>query len=618
MVHVSEKEHRFDDAHLIDHLKHYLPSQSPLKDFIHHNTLHAFQKYPFNEGIRKASKIFGYKVSLSLAEYRKLLHEGQIDQHVVNKILIEQKGEDAHEWLTKMMSGEYPDLLNQRIGILRGLWKSNYRIDIDFEIQPILFRILCSYLDQGISVRNFPITSLGFIDSIKELEKNSYTSFFKTERPRTLLFDKDLSITKLLKMLVGDEKYFEDYVFDQQFSHPGWSGIVVQVEDNPHTLVDTKSIHLKNLIIFELLLEIDALDNKFGTIWAPLSAKIPKGLPHIFDEIKFTEEDEVLSLWQKAYEFTFFDKVLYGIKANENEQELAFIEEPSFQALLCIDDRECSMRRYLEYVDKKCQTYGTAGFFGVEFYYQPMGSSLMTKVCPAPVIPKYLIKEIETGRKMDADFHLGKLPKTLIGELFVSHIIGFWSALKLAGNIFRPTFSPATSASEKHMNKDSKLTIEYEGNDLVSGLNVGFTKEEMAARVEGTLKSIGLVKTFAPIVYVMGHGSTSVNNTHYAGYDCGACSGRPGSVNARVFAYMANDAEVRTLLSARGILLPKTTRFIGALHDTSRDEMYYYDDENLSIKHLEAHTINKKKKRRALKNESGEKVKKIEINQFKK
>ena len=62
----------FDEHDAIKELKHYLPAQSPLKDFIHHNTLHAFQHMKFYDAIRHASGMFGYKVSLSLDEYRSL------------------------------------------------------------------------------------------------------------------------------------------------------------------------------------------------------------------------------------------------------------------------------------------------------------------------------------------------------------------------------------------------------------------------------------------------------------------------------------------------------------------------------------------------------------------
>src|SRR6478609_7237651 len=120
------------------------------------------------------------------------------------------------------------------------------------------------------------------------------------------------------------------------------------------------------------------------------------------------------------------------------------------------------------------------------------------------------------------------------GGWLIAQTLGFWSALKLFINIFRPTMSPATASSFRHMDKFSKLTIQNKSlDDRENDLQIGFTIDEMATRVENLLKSIGLVKDFAPIVYVIGHGSSSVNNPHYAAYDCGACSGRAGSVNSR-------------------------------------------------------------------------------------
>src|SRR3954470_8629072 len=92
------------DLHEIVHeLKHFLPAQAPLKDFIHHNTLHAFQKLKFHTGIRHASEMFGYKVSLSLAEYRSLYHSQRISTLVLERIIAERKGPAlVKEWKEKV------------------------------------------------------------------------------------------------------------------------------------------------------------------------------------------------------------------------------------------------------------------------------------------------------------------------------------------------------------------------------------------------------------------------------------------------------------------------------------------------------------------------------------
>lgn len=585
---MKKSDFKFDEHKVLHNLKHYLPAQSPLKDFIHHNTLHAFQNRRFDEAIYAASQIFGYKVSLNLSEYRDLYKAGQIRDEVLDRIISKRKGEkNVSYWKEKLLNGVYHRPL-PRIGRLRSNWKKLHQVDLDSLVHPLLFRTLCSYLDQGIAIWNFPVWHKGFLASIRELERNSFISFFRTPRARTLLLKGHCTIRQLLRILVGyDESLYEQYLFDQQFAHQGWSGMVAVIEEHPEALLDHRKISLHDLIVFELLLEIDALDYHFGEYWLPLEQALEERPVGLFEPVEVSELDEVTMMWQEAYEWSYYDEVLAAIRKVRPAEKPA---RKTFQAVFCIDDRECSFRRWLEHTDPCCQTYGTPGFFGVAFYYQPDHGKFFEKLCPAPVTPKHLIKEIGVRRKHQSDAHFGKKSHSLFRGWLITQTLGFWSAVKLFINIFRPSFGPATASSFRHMEKQSKLTIECSNPAYQEkGLQVGFTVDEMTDRVEKLLRSIGLVSDFAPIVYVIGHGSSSVNNPHYAAYDCGACSGRPGSVNARVFCYMANHPEVRAKLNDRGISIPDNTIFIGGLHDTTRDEIQFFDEETLRLQHRELH-----------------------------
>lgn len=582
----------FNEHDVLHELRHFLPAQAPLKDFIHHNTLHAFQNLKWETAIRRAEKMFGYKVSLSLEEYRSLYKTKQIKQANLERIIVERKGkENLTLWINNILNKDYDTSNSARIGILRSHWKSQYHINLDSVTHPKIFRILCSYLDQGISIWKFPVHEKGFLASLREIEKNSSASIFKTERVRELFLNTDLEINTLLTTLVGDEQLYKQYLFDQQFAHQGWSGMVCSIEDQPQSLLDPKKISLKELIILECLLEIDTLDSKLGETWAPLATKLVKKVNDIFAPVETTELNEVLSILQNAYEWTYYDDVLSGLKLVAPEPKK---QQASFQAMFCIDDRECSLRRYIETNDQNCETFGTPGFFTVEFFFKPEHGKFYSKLCPAPVTPKYLIKEIDTTSVRKKDAHFTNQSHSLVRGWIISQTLGFWSAIKLFLNIFRPTMSPATAHSFNHMDQFSKLTIENtDPKDIENGLQIGFNVDEMVTRVEALLKSVGLVKDFAPIVYLIGHGSSSVNNPHYAGYDCGACSGRPGSVNARVMCYMANKKEVREKLAKNGIVIPETTQFLGGLHDTSRDEIAFFDESSLSPVNIENHKKNK-------------------------
>lgn len=583
----------FNEQTILHKLRHYLPAQAPLKDFIHHNTLHAFQALPFDKAIFSASAILGYKVSLTLAEYRHQYAKGRIRDEVLNQIIIKKKGEaQLPEWKQKLLHGVYHRPM-PRIGTLRANWKKLHQVDLDSLVHPLLFRILCSYLDQGIAIWNFPVWHKGFLASIRELERTSLTSFFRSSRAKELLLKGHCRIEQLLRILVGfDRTLYAHYLFDQQFAHQGWSGMVAVVEEHPETLLDKRKISLHDLIVFELLLEIDALDFYFGPYWLPLEQGLHEKPEPLFADVSVTELDEVTMLWQEAFEWSYYNPVLAGIQVAVQDKPA---REKSFQAVFCIDDRECSLRRYLEQTDGRCETFGTPGFFGVEFYFQPDHGKFYDKLCPAPVTPKYLIKEVGIRRKHSRDTHFTQRTHSLLGGWLISQTLGFWSAFKLFLNIIRPSISPATATSFQHMHEHSRLTIECRNPEYKEkGLQLGFTIEEMAERVEAVLRSIGMVNDFAPLVYVVGHGASSVNNPHYAAYDCGACSGRAGSVNARVFSFMANHAGVRALLEKSGISIPEQTLFVGGLHDTTRDEIVFFDENSLSPESKRLHEQHKK------------------------
>jgi uncharacterized protein YbcC (UPF0753/DUF2309 family) len=588
----------FNEQHVIHELKHFLPSQQALKDFIHHNTLHAFQHMKFYDAIFKASKIFGFQVHLKLEEYRELYSTGRIREDIIEKLIADKKG-NTEDWKEKLIHKNYDTINHPRIGQLRKFWKEIYQLDLDNKTHPLLFRILCAFLDQGIAIESFPVVNKSFIDSVREMEQNSFVSFFNTKEVREKFNSRNYSITELLQTIVGKEEYFKQYLFDQHFSHHGWSGFVSAVEDNPQTLLDPKKITLKELIEFELLLELDVLIDLYGNSFQPLSQKISIKPVNILEDISKTELTEVIELWQDAFEWSYYDSVLKGLqlsnqKSISSKNQTNSESEKSLQAIFCIDEREDSIRRHIEAVDKHSETFGAPGFFAVEFYFQQEGSKFYDKLCPAPVTPKYLIKEFGSKSIKKSELIYTKLTHGFFTGFALSITFGFWAFLKTILNLFKPVMSPAISNAYGHMDKQSVLTIENKSlTDVENGLQIGYTIDEMVTRAEGFLRGIGLIQNFAPIVYVVAHGSSSANNPHHGAHDCGACSGRPGATNARVLAAILNKQKVRDIINANGIVIPNQTQFIGCMHDTAADVMEYYDEYVLNNENEKKHLINK-------------------------
>jgi hypothetical protein len=306
-------------------------------------------------------------------------------------------------------------------------------------------------------------------------------------------------------------------------------------------------------------------------------------------------------VWQEAYEHHYRMDVLQGLAQNRRRPEaLRKVSDPRFQVLFCIDDREEGIRRHIEELSPRHETFGVAGFFGVAVDYCGLDDAGTAALCPVVVTPRHQVVEHphpEHGHLAQARARLRALWSRLdhwlhsgshsleLGWL-LTPLLGLLSALLLPLHLLFPRtvdrlrralarrLLPAPRTVLTSLRPDEHLTPEGQKP-------TGFTVAEQADRVAATLENVGLVKNFAPLVVLLGHGAISVNNPHQSAYDCGACGGRHGSPNARLFAEMANRPEVRERLRARGIHIPDTTFFVGGLHNTTTDEVLLSDTERV-------------------------------------
>lgn len=113
----------------------------------------------------------------------------------------------------------------------------------------------------------------------------------------------------------------------------------------------------------------------------------------------------------------------------------------------------------------------------------------------------------------------------------------------------------------------------------------GFTITEQAHFAETALRILGFTKTFARLVLLCAHGSSSDNNPYESALDCGACGGNHGISNARTLAVMANKPQVRQVLAQNGIPIPPDTHFLPGQHDTTTDEVELFDLEEVPATH---------------------------------
>jgi hypothetical protein len=516
---------------------------------------------------------------------------------------------------------------------------------VDEIIHPWLIRLCAVFLDQGMAYWPMPQREQGFYRCVRTLLGQPGALFpryllgLDDEFRRQLYFSFSASDAVLDYL---DTQFFREHEWDdvlrtELLALPGWAGLMRRLEEDPR-LAPHESMPCSLMDFLAVRLTMSRVASRMGAAEtipqeSPLKTQEKRRLSRtarIYDaarvvslsaaEVSRLSEPEWAAfvaearacnglerrrILHTAYERWHEREILSGLASHRKHRGLSSVQRPAAQVFFCIDEREESMRRALEEADPQVETFSSAGYFGVAVDYKGIDDVHSAAFCPVVVKPAHAVMErpkAEDRKLLESRRWRRRVLGLLMRSSFVSSktlfrgwlsttALGLLSVVPLIGHLLAPRqYARLRDSLNKAFLPEPRTELTLmrstaQSQSAVSGLMTGFAPSEKIERVAGVLGPAGLVRDFARLVVILGHGSTSLNNPHESAHDCGACGGRRGGPNARLFAAMANRPEVREGLRERGIHIPADTWLIGGDHDTCSDDVELFDLDAVPATH---------------------------------
>ena len=292
---------------------------------------------------------------------------------------------------------------------------------------------------------------------------------------------------------------------------------------------------------------------------------------------------------EKSYQAELSQKLL------RHSESAVDKKRKTLQMVFCIDVRSEVMRRHLESCSDEIETIGFAGFFGVALEYIPFAENTGSAQCPVLLKPGFRIHE----SLRDADEQVASRAivdrKTIrvsrkSWKSFQTSAVSCFSFVESLGltyfsKLLITSFGLVPPVQKGDMDGIPSNLLESLGPEIDGNGSSGISSNAQVNLAEGILQNLGLRKNFGRIVTLCGHVCDVVNNPYKAGLDCGACGGHSGEPNARAAVALLNSPHVRTGLGERGIHIPDDTIFMAAVHNTTTDEIRFFDPQTMPVTH---------------------------------
>lgn len=528
----------------------------PLYSFVASNPLSGYENISFKEALSSAQNYLKANVFPKANLYRQAWENGDICENELIKLLKKNSLSDSPENYLKLLE----------------LQKRVEEVNPNHEVDRIMAKWLAAFMDEGLAEWDMPYKEEGFYTAWRNLV------IYDSELGVNYLNDIPKTSIETLEYILKD--YPEsDYV--KIFSYhlaslPGWTGYINHRNESNSDWHNDFPINLMDYLAVRLW-----VTKKVNTPLFP-TAKIDNS-----ESLIFKLQYVFLKAWERTWQNQFLRSLTEDSKTNFSSKDVV----PEAQLVFCIDTRSELIRRHVEAIGNY-ETYGYAGFFGIAMDYESLTDGITRKSCPPIVNSAYKVSEKAQIHKEEnfmsfkkrsnqskfGKYILNRMKNMLPSAFGFVELSGVHYGIAL---IFRTLFPNRIFqlGVEKSSQMETFCDLKMDCSSQTEHEHDTIPLTEKVAIVKSAFNLMGW-KEFAPIVLFVGHGSHSANNPFSSSLDCGACAASHGRHNARMLAKLANLPEVRDeLANNHDINIPKGTIFIGAEHNTTTDEIIFFDSE---------------------------------------